>query len=208
MISRAQYLTAAVGEMRPGDYDSLLMVKAVKGLTFHNYATMLIGGRWTTVREANKDIAIDWFVEWAAPVIAAIPGAKVIVPIPSSKSTPASAPTFRTAVIAEKLAAATANAVSAPHVRFLKERPNSREEGGSRDPHVIRGELTLIQQMPLGTLILLDDVLTGGGHLKACTWLLNDHGLTVSMAICCGRTCEVQLPDPFSVPPESLSLVR
>jgi orotate phosphoribosyltransferase len=55
---------------------------------------------------------------------------------------------------------------------------------------------------------LLDDVFTGGGHLRAAAWTIEDQGRKVEHAICCGRSLESQLDDPFMVEPESIDISR
>lgn len=208
VLSRAQYLTAPVGGMRGPDHDALVMVKAVKGLSFNNYATMQIGGQWVRIEEATKDRALDWFAEWAAPHVIDISGPKILVPVPSSKTTLTSPADFRTAVIANKVAALCPGTVVAPVLRFKAARANSRDEGGSRSPQVIYSELALNGQLPAGRIILVDDVLTGGGHLKASAWILEDNGRTVEHALACGRTLGTQQPDPFNLPVETIDLSR
>lgn len=209
LLSRAQYLTAPVNGMRGIDHDALVMVKAVKGLSFSNYATVQIGGQWVTIEESTKDRALDWFAEWAAPLIADLgSGPNVLVPVPSSKSTLSSKPDFRTAIIANKVAAACANTVVAPILRFKAPRPNTRDEGGSRAAPVIYTELVLSGPVPAGRIVLIDDVVTGGGHLKATAWILQDNKRTVEHAIACGRTLGTKQPDPFNLSAEMIDLTR
>ncbi|MCK9919272.1 hypothetical protein MXD81_60095 [Microbacteriaceae bacterium K1510] len=186
-----------------------MMVKAVKGISFGNYATVQIGGQCVRITDANKDRAMDWFAEWSAPRVDSLgSGRKILVPIPSSKSTPESPATFRTAIIANKIAALASNTTVAPVLRFKAARPNAHEEGGSRSANTIHSELVLIKDLPPGQVILVDDVMTGGGHLIGSAWTIEDAKRTVSLALCCGRTTIVQLPDPFSVPEERVGLAR
>jgi predicted amidophosphoribosyltransferase len=197
--------------MRQEDFNATHLVKAVKGLPLNPkaYAWAMIGGHNTKIVETNKDSAIDWFVEWAAQHINSLgPQKKVIVPVPSSKSTVASPPTFRTAFIASKLAAACANTISFPELRFASPQRNSREEGGSRSAEVLYPLLRMCQPLPDGHIILLDDLCTGGGHLKASAWIIEDQGRQIKHAICCGRSVETQLNDPFTVPQESIDISR
>jgi len=35
--------------------------------------------------------------------------------------------------------------------------------------------------------VLIDDVLTSGGHLRAAAAFVRDHGLTVAIAVCAGK---------------------
>jgi hypothetical protein len=210
VVCKAQYLTRDVPEMRRADYNATHLVKAVKGLALSPkaYTWVLIGGRNVRISEANKDPAIDWFVEWAAPHVNAFgPDAKVIVPVPSSKTTLGSDATFRTAIIAQKLAAACPNTTSFPELRFEEEQLNCREEGGPREAAVLY-PLLRCKPLPSGHIVLLDDVLTGGGHLTAAAWIIEDQGRTVAKAICCGRSLEAKLDDPFTVPPESIDISR
>lgn len=210
VYSRAQYLTAQVGQMRPEDFNATHLVKAVKGLPLHPnaYTNVQIAGEWVKIVEANKDRAVDWYAEWATEYVGGLQGTKVLVPVPSSKSTPETGADFRTAIIANKIAAGCTNTIVAPLLRFKKPRLNSREEGGSRDPDVLYSEMVLTGSLPAGTIILVDDVLTGGGHLKASSWVIDDSGRSVHSAVCCGRTEDAQLPDPFAVPAETIDLTR
>jgi predicted amidophosphoribosyltransferase len=148
-------------------------------------------------------------VEWAAPQINALGGAaKVIVPVPSSKTTLKSPATFRTAIIAQKLAAACPNTISFPELRFETEQLNSREEGGSRAAVVLYPLLRFRRSLPAGHIVLLDDVFTGGGHLTAAAWMIEDQRRKAELAICCGRSLEAQLADPFTVAAESIDIGR
>ncbi len=197
--------------MRGIDYDATHLVKAVKGLPLNanSYTNVTIDGRRTRIVEANKDVAMDWFAEWVAQRINAMgPYRKIIVPVPSSKTTPQSAPDFRTALIARRAAARCVNTLPFPSLRFASERANSREEGGTRSAPTLYEALQLVAKIPAGRLILLDDVLTGGGHLKAAVWEIEDAGGNVAEAFCCGRSLEVQLDNPFDVPSETIDTRR
>lgn len=209
--AHAQYLTEHVESMRPADFDATHLVKATKGLELNpkSYSVVTVGGRRISISETNKDRAMDWFAEWASEKIQALPsGPKVIIPIPSSKSTPQSAPTFRTALIGQRIAKLCSYTKSISVLRFKAERPNTREEGGSRDPHDLYGEMVLVDKLPPGKIIILDDVVTSGGHLKAAAWLIQDENRAAEYALACGRTTDTQLADPFAVPTEHIDLAR
>jgi len=119
--------------MRRVDYDATHMVKAVKGLPLNPnaYTIASIGPRRVKIVDANKDAAIDWFAEWAAQKVNALgPGRKIIVPVPSSKTTVKSDANFRTALIARKIAALSANTLPFPSLRFG---PSARTAGRKAD---------------------------------------------------------------------------
>lgn len=206
---RAQYLTADV-EMRSEDYDATHMVKAVKGLSLsaRAYTWVTIDGERTKITDDNKDLAMDWFAEWAAQQIPAGDLATVLVPVPSSKTTLSSAVDFRTALIANRIATRRRNTVVAPVLRFENARPNSREEGGSRNAGELYLDMRITERLPMGRVVLVDDILTGGGHIKAASWVIEDEGRRVYQAICCGRSTDEQFPDPFDVPVEIVELDR
>jgi hypothetical protein len=202
--SRLQYLTIVVDEMRPQDYDATHLVKAIKGrdLNAKQYAMVQVGGRRTAIRQANKDTALEWFAEWAAPIVdETARGQKVLIPIPSSKTIPSSPDNFRTAEIARIVAARCQTpAVVAPVLRWTKPMPLASEEGGSRDPRILYPQLALIAKPPPGMCVFIDDVSTTGGHLIACAWKLADISRIVELALCGGHTTHERYEDPFSVP--------
>jgi hypothetical protein len=204
VLSRLQYLTIVVDEMRPQDYDATHLVKAIKGrdLNAKQYATVQVGGRWTAIRQTNRDTALEWFAEWAAPIVdGTANGQKVLIPIPSSKTTPSSADNFRTAEIARVVAAKCQTpAVIASVLRWTKPIPSASEEGGSRDPRILYPQLTLTAEPAPGTCVFIDDVATSGGHLIACTWKLADIRRIVELALCGGQTTHERYDDPFSIP--------
>ena len=212
VLCRLQYLTIDVDAMRQQDYDATHLVKAIKGrdLNTRAWTNVQIGGRWVVIRETNKDSSLDWFAEWAAPQVdASADGPKVLIPIPSSKTTPSSPDNFRTAQIARAVAARCRTpTVVASVLRWTRPIPSASEEGGSRDPKILYPLLTLTAQPPLGTCVFIDDVATLGGHLIASAWKLADVNRTVELALCGGKTTHEQLDDPFSVPAHSLDTRR
>lgn len=206
---QAQYLTGDVDQMRGVDYDATCLVKAAKGLSLNNqYVWADVAGRRVKIAEANKDLALDSFGEWGAARIKALYGDRkvVLIPVPSSKTVISSPPDFRTARMANKIAE-HCNAVVHPALRFKKEMSSTRE-GGPREPELIYPEMTLTSAPPTGPVVLIDDVLTTGGHLVASSWVLDDIGREPSHAMCCGRTVHERLNDPFVVPTETLATVR
>jgi orotate phosphoribosyltransferase len=52
--------------------------------------------------------------------------------------------------------------------------------------------------------VLVDDVVTSGGHLRACAAKLTVDGAGVPLAVCAGRTLYDQEKDAFEIVEESL----
>ncbi|MEV8642673.1 hypothetical protein AB0V79_06980 [Mesorhizobium ciceri] len=206
---RAQYLTSGVGHMRGVDYDSTLLVSAVKGkpIPASQYATVSIGGKWVNVTDKNKDKALEWFAEWAAPLVKTVGiGPKVLVPIPNRSAVVGKKDTPRTAAIANATKAACGGGVVVADVlRWRKDLPKSTDSA-SRKPELLLPDLVLTGPVPFGVIILIDDVFTSGGHTVASAWRLQDLKRTARRAVCCGRTLHVQIDDPFSVDDEELTI--
>ena len=188
--------------MRQEDFDATHLVKAVKGLPIHRSAhtTVTIGGRRVKITEKTKDMAIEWFAEWAAPLVDALGiQPKIVVPISSSSTVGKDPATFRTAKLASEVAKrCTTQATAFPFLRWKEAKPNSRN-GGTRDSRLLYQNLTLSRDLPPGDCVLVDDVCTKGGHLVAAVWFLESHTRTVLGAVCCGRTSSQRLEEPFKV---------
>jgi len=209
-VFQAQYFTGDAPQMRQEDYDATFLVQAVKGATLNQrqFSWVTISGKNVKITHANQDETLLWFAEWAAPQIDALGnGTKVLVPVPNSHVTKNSKPEFRTAQMADALAKQLGNAVAAPVLRWKKPMTPSHK-GGTRDKNKLYPALEIVGAIPNGTIILVDDVSTGGGHMTACAWKLEDIQRSPAMAVCCGRTVHHQLDNPFQINPEEVDLKR
>ena len=54
-------------------------------------------------------------------------------------------------------------------------------------------------------VVLVDDVLTLGGHLRACAAKLREEGADVLLGLCAARADQIPAKDPFAVRCEILS---
>jgi hypothetical protein len=68
--------------------------------------------------------------------------------------------------------------------------------------------LTLTGAIPAGQIVLIDDIMTSGGHFIAASWELDDHARVAEFALACGRSLDAQIDDPFAVAPEDLDVSR
>lgn len=204
-----QYLTVWDGiEPRSTDYSSLMVVKAVKGRD--------PGGRPAAIRYAGERYAfgpgdpaggVALWVAWAAAVVnAVVPLAPIVlVPIPNRNAVHGSAPDFPTAGLAQAVAAAIGpRALMRPEL-WWDQVMEPASEGGPRHAHQLYRHLVLAPAPIEGVRVLLDDVFTLGGHLRASAAKLGEAGRAPQLAICCGRTQHQQLENPFNVPVEELS---
>jgi hypothetical protein len=198
VISFASYLTRA--PWNDDDHHALKFVKAVKGKNFGGWAVVPVLGRNKELRASNADDAIDWFAELAAAEIVKlrIPGPVILVPLPNSASTVKNGNVPRTALLAERIAAKLKNTKVWDGLRWTR-KMTPTHQGGTRDPQRLYDNLVLTSNTPKGTLILIDDVLTKGGHLQAAVARLTDRKAECKLAVCAGRTVLESQEQPFLV---------
>lgn len=198
VISFATYLTRA--PWNNDDHHALKFVKAVKGKTFGGWAIVPVLGRNKELRAANADDAVDWFAELGAAEIVklAVRAPAILVPLPNSTSTVKSRNAPRTALLAERIAGKLKNARVWDGLRWAKEMTPTHQ-GGTRDPQRLYDNLVVTSTPPKGTLILIDDVFTKGGHLQAAVARLAEKNALCELAICAGRTVLESPEQPFLV---------
>jgi len=80
---------------------------------------------------------------------------------------------------------------------------------GTRDPQVLYGRLRLKDRTwPIAgqRLVLVDDVIATGGHIRAAASFLNDCGADVTHAICAARASDILNRDGVALAPSTLAL--
>jgi hypothetical protein len=175
-------------------------VDALKNRPIQKWAWIRVddsGGKRKFMQE-NAHEAVAWFGEMAGRIIND-EGLKkpVLIPFPNSKCTTKDRRS-RTAALADVIVPHCAGAVVGDVLRFVKEMPSANEEDGPRDPKDIYPHLRHIGVIPKGPCVLIDDVLTSGGHLAAgAAYVTKVLGAKVAFAVC-GVSAEQQAsPDPF-----------
>ena len=148
--------------------------------------------RACTLDIRNIEQVLDWFGSLGALILESqnLRPPVVIIPIPTSGqvSRHRSRPVSRTFWLADaiikrsKRLALMADAFSWNRVR----KPSHL--GGSRDPGTLCQQLLLSLPVPEGTVVLVDDVLTTGGHLLAAASRLAAAGIHCQQGICFARS--------------------
>lgn len=193
----ATYLTR--GTLRPEDWNALKFIKALKGDPINGYARVPLPiGLRPKLQESNAHIAPKWFGLMAAELVDSEEWVRPFsfVPIPNRTATVDSEGSSRTAALAKAIAEAVEGEPPAvlDVLRWLQEWPSARSGFGSRDRDEIRGnlrlvagkkELHLLHQHPI---VLVDDVMTSGGHLLGCADFLEEKKVRVQVALVAGRT--------------------
>lgn len=201
------YLASIISGWRQSDWDAYKFVHATKGNPVRGYASIPVVGRRRRLNSSNAASAATWFGEMVENYLDSegIRPPFGLVPIPTSsftKSTPGSPTTAKLAKAIAQQVGQGAKAVDC--LRWKKVLPSASKQGGPRDARTLYDNLLLIRDLEPGPHILVDDVLTGGGHMQACTAFLEEKGATVILGVCAGRTVHEQPRDPFRIIVEEL----
>lgn len=207
VVCFSTYLTS-IGRWRGVDHDAHDLIDAIKDRSLNGYSHVPVRGRRRFFDNNNRQDVVGWFAEMVSDHFTAEPvdGPIVLVPVPGSKVDVAFAGMPRTAQLAQAIAAQLNDGTIVKDVlRWLEPMPSANEEGGTRDPAELFNNLVLIENVDGDRVVLVDDVLTSGGHLQACAARLREGGAAVLMAAVAGRADEHQVDDPFAVRIEDIN---
>jgi len=163
------------------------MQDILKGETVNGYFYLTVDKRQKRFDGSNQGEAQDLVCISAGRKLEGKPKPFTIVPIPNSAASIAAAGTYATL----RLATAIAGKMTTPQLvvdalRWVRPITSSRA-GGSRDPDVLAANLQVVR-VPQSPVILLDDVMTTGGHFVAAAQVLRARGVIVRSGIALTRT--------------------
>jgi hypothetical protein len=184
----------------PGDWwDAFKFTRAVKSALINGYAHIPDGAVWRRLQQDNVGLARTTFGTWLAATAAAHApdGQYCIVPVPSSDAVVGAAgPHRHSTMLADALAGHQPAPQTHDILRFTE--PVARAHaGGRRDEEFLFPLIAIEGNLPQSPIVLLDDVVTLGGHLKAAKRRLEASGATVLFGITCGRTVLATDGDPW-----------
>jgi hypothetical protein len=207
VVCYCRYLANRSIFWRPEDFDSYKFVHALKGHQLNKHCFVPVRGTQRKLSNENLEDAVEWFGIFGADRLAKtnIIGNIAVVPIPSSGCTVSSS----VRPPARKLARAVCDSFQGARLfdclRWKQNLGSASKEGGPRDASVLYDNLRLMAKPPAGSrVVLIDDVLTSGGHLRACAARLKIGGAHVDLAICGGRTLYHQERRAFDIVEETL----
>ena len=201
VVTFAEYLTA--GERSAGHWNAFKFIRAIKGMEFTGYAWVPVVGKKRKLTEATAHLAKKWFAEMAAAHLASrrgLPQPLGFVPIPSSRTTAGSSGSFTALELALLLVKQYGRKSRLEDVlRWSRPMASAHRGSGERDPAALYPYLELTMSPSTSDLVMIDDVVTTGGHLQAAAGRLRADGATVLGALCAGRTVWEPGADAFAV---------
>ena len=201
------YRSEIGSKWRPADFDVRNLVKSLKGEPFNGYSDIGFSGKSYRIAAADSAPAYDLWSRWAAAGLAKLyPGKTIVVPVPASEQVKYAQDTCPVRM-ANKLAALMPQRVAVGNfLRHKTKQPKAHAEGGTRDPDLILATLDC-RVTPADTklpIVLIDDVMTTGGHLIAAARMLRARGVNVEHVLVAGRAKREAVANPYKVPPEDI----
>ena len=202
----------AYGPKTQDRWTALHFVNAIKGTPLAGYAQLrLSSGDTVTIRRDTAAAAPGWFAQLA---VNALPWRDCapcgLVPVPDAGCDLSAAAPPRTLVLAEALASQIGpDAVAVDLLRWVRSMAKAHVADGTRDPQVLYGRLRLKDRAwPIARqrLVLVDDVVAIGGHLRAAAAFLGDCGAVVTHAICAARASDTVNTAEIAFEPTTLML--
>lgn len=187
---------------------ALQFVRAIKGKPIKGYVHVpLPGGERAHLDAGSAAQTVRWFGIIASTRIAWRGDRPIaLVPIPDARCALHTAAIPRARGLAEALAASLpqGKACVLDVLRWAEVMPRAHASGGTRDPQELYSGLRLTTRtLPADgrDVILIDDVIASGGHLRAAAAFLVDCGARVLGAVCAGRADDTDAADadPFRV---------
>ena len=208
VVCFCRYFAARDTPWRQEDWDAYHFVRALKGYELRGYGHVPVNGVLRRLSKQNASSAIEWFARFVAGYLTKkkITPPFVVIPVPNSACTVRSTTKPHTQKLAKEICdciGAKAKAVAC--LRWKKDLGSASKEGGPRDADTLYGNSVLtVDFNDQTTVVLVDDAITSGGHLKACAAKLGRAGADVVIAVCGGRTTYDQGNKPFEIAEEFL----
>jgi hypothetical protein len=206
LISICAYLTDTDVKWRKEDFRAQKMVKAVKGDTVKGYFSSQVGGVWRKYDQNNVKQFTDRVPRaLAIDILRHCGGPATIVPIPNSHVVVTRTPGFETLELANEIAKHSGGQLKVSPALVFNEVQKKSREGGPRDAaHFEKAYVVTVEVE--GTIVLLDDVCTGGGHLIGAYRRLHSDESPVALACTFGRSTKEQIANPVGLRLEQLEV--
>lgn len=183
------------------DWKVSKLVKACKGEAFGGFAEFTVGGRTYRLEPGRRELALNIAALFAGKRLSdGGLSSAVLVPIPASSTT-----NFDQECTASLICCALNNVLRATTTErclAFKEEHLAAHRGGMRNATLIQQGLKFRRFNAGGRpIVLVDDVLTSGSHLRGAAAVLRAHGHSVSTALVLARTSYGNVENAFKTTP-------
>jgi len=183
------------------------LVKGVKQQTFGGFSLLkLLSGKYLRLDNTptGQTVALKFASQGLLKLLkdAGYDGAQ-IVPVPSSSHVNPNAD-FTGARIAAAVENRDPAFAARPVLYFAQPQPKS-SAGGPRNTYELEKHLRITAAANLKQVVLLDDVMTTGAHLRAAARFLAKEGITVADAFVVARTIWNPKPSMFRCETETIA---
>jgi hypothetical protein len=200
-ICFCRYLVEIGSDWRGDDFNAHDFVHAIKDRDIRGYAYLPLRGGWRRFDNSNRQAVVEWFGTMVADYFRSehleMTPLASLVPIPGSRFDTRRRDCPRTTALAEAVARALGQTAVEDIFRWKTVMPSASAFGGTRDPHALFENLSMLRPLRHGEVVLLDDVLTSGGHIQACAARLREAGVEVTRAVCAARSSAIRPAAPF-----------
>lgn len=156
--------------------------------------TKLFGddGKIVTVGSDNAHLCRKAFGKWLSAVATDHCGGKAtIIAVPSKDALEEGGGCSRSNKMVEDACKGNANITPLDAVRFTKEMAKASTQQGTRNPQELYEAMVVISKPTPGLkYILVDDIYTLGGHMKAALKRLEEAGFKIEIGAVCGMTVQ------------------
>jgi hypothetical protein len=207
VVSLCSYLTGEL-KARSIDWPAIKMVKALKGDPIKGYFELSVDGVTHRFDQQNVRKFLDVVPRaMASAILQRINGAATLVPIPNSHVVAPDTPNFSTFTLANGIAAASGGRLKAAAALVFIEPQEKARKGGPRGAGHLFGAYQVIGEIE-GPVVLVDDVWTLGGHLKAACWKLESPQRSTILACTVAHTTHEHIDKPVGVQEHTIDLSR
>lgn len=207
VVSLCSYLTGDL-KARSIDWPAIKMVKALKGDPINGYFELSVDGVNRHFDKNNIGEFLDAVPRaMAAAILSRIEGTATLVPIPNSHVVRPDELNFPTLKLAKGIAAASGGRLNAAVALVFKEPQEKARKGGPRGATHLQDAYQTVGNVE-GPIILVDDVCTSGGHLKAACWKLASPRRSIILACTVAQTTHEHIDKPISVQEHTIDLTH
>jgi hypothetical protein len=201
------YRTTVTGGRSRAELQMSSLVKIIKKDVTAIRATDMTDLDGMTVRltTGNRDEVLRMFGKWGARRLQTLGAANaIIVGVPGSSHTTADA-TFTAGRMADAVAK-FGGGQAKPILYFTQAmKPAHTGNKQARNIDFLVSVLACTEQQVTGPVVLVDDVVTSGAHMVACTRKLRELGASVTIGLCAAKTVHDSVPDALNLPPFTIT---